>query len=101
VHLFDRSRRSLVWAGVAKAEVEETTKKKIEQLNNVMAPTSCGYRQGPGGSRAVRGNGYSSASNRFRHSAVAEDTGLRGYENYWPGPMITLATPFRSGRTVI
>jgi hypothetical protein len=27
----------LVWAGVAKAEVEETTKKKIEQLNNVMA----------------------------------------------------------------
>jgi hypothetical protein len=37
VRLFDRSWRNLVWAGVAKAEVEETTKKKIEQLNNVMA----------------------------------------------------------------
>ena len=37
MHLFDSSRRKLVRAGVAKGEVEETTKKEIEQLNNIMA----------------------------------------------------------------
>jgi len=37
VHLFDRAEHKLVWVGSAKGEVGETSRKKIDQLNNTMA----------------------------------------------------------------